>query len=72
MVQKYIDEALFHYNMQGATTKLIRHNENITVQVDGKYLLRVHKHVDGFNAYSIFEGLDTVEIHNHELSFLSY
>lgn len=48
MENNYIRNALEQYNMQDAEFELIRHNENMTLRVDGQYLLRIHKHAEGF------------------------
>lgn len=42
MNDKYVAEALQSYSMSGAETELIRHHENMTFRVGGKYLLRIH------------------------------
>lgn len=72
MEHDYIREALEQYNMQDAEFWLIRHNENMTLKVDEKYLLRIHKHAEGFHTGDLYEGLDRVEIRRSELAFLSH
>jgi len=47
-----IVEALELFGLADAEAELIRHNENMTYQVihpTGKYLLRIHKPLDGYN-----------------------
>lgn len=72
MEHDYIREALKRYDMQDAEFQMIRHNENMTVKVDEKYLLRIHKHAEGFHTDDQYEGLDCVEIRRSELAFLSH
>ena len=68
----YITEALKNYNMPTAKTKLLRHNENMTISVEDNYLLRIHKHVEGFSTNYMYDNLDRTAIYFAELSFLSY
>ena len=72
MENNYIRDALEQYNMQNAQFELIRHNENMTLRVDGQYLLRIHKHAEGFITDSLYEGMNRIEIRRSELDFLSY
>lgn len=44
-----LDEALPAFGLDCANATFIRHNENLTYQVDGRYLLRVHKAADGLH-----------------------
>lgn len=63
-------EALKHYGLEGNPWTLIRHNENMTVQVGERYLLRIHVHKEGFSTDAYYEGLDRMEIRRTELAFL--
>lgn len=72
MENDYIRNALEQYNMQNAEFRLIRHNENMTLKVDEKYLLRIHKHIEGFNTDVYYEGMDRMAIRRSELAFLSH
>jgi Ser/Thr protein kinase RdoA (MazF antagonist) len=72
MYQKWIEEVLENYDMLGSEVTLIRHNENMTYQVDDKYLLRIHKHADGFSTDPLYDGFDRTEIYRSELAFLSH
>lgn len=65
-------EALFRYGMQGAKTNLIRHNENMTYCVDNRYLLRIHKHAEGFQTGAVYDGMNRGEIYREELRFLDF
>jgi Ser/Thr protein kinase RdoA (MazF antagonist) len=70
MYQELIEEVLGKYGMTGAKTELIRHNENMTYQVAGKYLLRIHKHAEGFSSGPFYEELDRIELFKNELAFI--
>lgn len=72
MENNYIRNALEQYNMQDAEFELIRHNENMTLRVDGQYLLRIHKHAEGFDTDYAYEGMNRIEIRRSELAFLSH
>lgn len=72
MRNSYIRDALEQYDMQNAEFELIRHNENMTLRVDGQYLLRIHKHAEGFNTDASYEGMNRTEIRRSELAFLFY
>lgn len=72
MQQKYLEEALMQYNMQDAKAELIRHNENMTFQVADEYLLRIHKHVDGFSTHPLYDTLNRIEIYKNELALISH
>lgn len=72
MENSYIQNALEQYNMQNAEFELIRHNENITLRIDGQYLLRIHKHAEGFDTDATYGGMNRIEIRKSELAFLSY
>jgi len=67
---KYLEEALAMYNLPGARAELIRHNENMTFHAAGRYLLRIHRHAEGFSTKTLYEGLDRLEIYRAELDFL--
>lgn len=71
----YLDEVKEAYGMEQGTTEFIRHNENLTycLELDQKkYLVRIHKHKDGFTTGSMFEGLDGFELRQKELEFIQY
>lgn len=40
-------DALTAFGLTGAPAEFIRHNENMTYRVDGRYLLRIHKAAEG-------------------------
>lgn len=42
-----LNEALHAFGLDGAEAAFLRHNENLTYQVGGKYLLRIHRAADG-------------------------
>ena len=68
----YIEEALKNYNMLQEQIKLLRHNENMTIQVGEDFLLRIHKPVEGFSTGYMYETLDKKTARREELKFLSY
>jgi len=68
----YLKEVLQSYAMEDAKTELLRHNENMTIKVGDAFLLRIHKHIEGFSAGYMYESLDQREIRREELKFLSY
>lgn len=72
MGEELLAEALCRYGMQGAKTKLVRHNENMTFCVDGRYLLRIHRHAEGFQTVGFYDGVDRKEIYREELLFLEF
>lgn len=65
-------EALEQYGMSNGQAELIRHNENMTYCIDGRYLLRIHKSKEGFDAASYYTGVDMLRIHESELRFLEH
>lgn len=67
-----IRAALAQYGLEHAAWTLIRHNENLTVNVEDRYLLRVHLHADGFSTDALYEELDRAAIRRAELAFLSH
>lgn len=42
-------EALHAFGLDGTSAEFIRHNENLTYKVDGRYLLRIHKAAEGLH-----------------------
>ena len=72
MNDQLIREALEQYGLTGSAWQLIRHNENMTVQIGEQYLLRIHLHRDGFSTDAYYEGLDRVAIRRTELAFLAH
>lgn len=67
-----IKEAMAAYGLANAPWELIRHNENMTVNVDDRYLLRVHQHAEGFSTDALYEGLDRRLARREELAFLQH
>ena len=72
MSELLIRAALKAYGLENASWELIRHNENLTVNVEDRYLLRVHQHAEGFSTDAYYEGLDRAALRKRELDFLSY
>ncbi len=70
--EKEIQSALVQYGMPDAEYELIRHNENMTVKVNDQYLLRIHRHAEGFNTVPIYDGLNRDAIRRTELAFLCH
>lgn len=69
---RLILEALNRYGLEGTQWSLIRHNENMTVNVEDRYLLRIHQHAEGFSTDAYDEGLDRIALRRRELAFLSH
>lgn len=67
-----LEEALALYGFAGLEAEFIRHNENMTYRVGGKYLLRIHRHKDGFTTDAVYGELDRARLRETELSFLSH
>lgn len=67
---RLLSEALERYGLSEAGAELIRHNENMTFRVGGRYLLRIHKHKDGFSTGTLYEGFDRAGLYETELAFL--
>ena len=65
-----VQAALQEYGMTGEKAKLIRHNENLTYCVDGKYLLRIHKPKSGFDMGFFHRSTDAALLHEGELHFM--
>ena len=65
-----IQQALARYAFDGMDAVLIRHNENMTYCVGGKYLLRIHRHREGFStAWS--GAASPLALRGEELRFLA-
>lgn len=58
------------YNLGSSENKFIRHNENMTFRVDGKYLLRIHRSANGFNAETHYVDVDRNVIYKSEMDSL--
>jgi Ser/Thr protein kinase RdoA (MazF antagonist) len=67
-----LDEALTRYGFRGCDAEFIRHNENMTFRVGGKYLLRIHKHREGFTTDPIYEGYDRARLYENELALITH
>ena len=72
MDERLVSTALERYGLGQAPWKLIRHNENMTVNVDDRYLLRIHQHADGFSTDALYGDLDRVSLRREELAFLTH
>ena len=72
MNEHLINAALEQYGLRGAPWSLIRHNENMTVNVNDRYLLRIHLHAEGFSTDTLYEGFDRVTLRRRELAFLTH
>jgi len=65
-MDKLLQQALKLYDLQQPRPTHIRHNENMTYQItdmDKKYLLRIHKAIDGFlsTSYSDYSHMELVQ-----------
>lgn len=72
MEQKYVKEALAHYNIPKTEVTLLRHNENMTFRVGTDYILRIHEHTEGFQTQYIYEGLNRNALYEVEMDLLAY
>ena len=72
MDERQIRLALEQYGLGDAPWTLIRHNENMTVNVDDRYLLRIHLHAEGFSTDALYGDLDRVFLRREELAFLTH
>lgn len=61
-----LQEALHALKLDGATTEFIRHNENLTYCLDGRYLLRIHQAAAGLHVDH------SPEVRRAELAFLCH
>ena len=71
-MEELVKAALAQYGLDNASWTLIRHNENMTINVEDKYLLRIHRHAEGFSTDALFDGLDRTALRRTELAFLSH
>ncbi|MEA4889948.1 MAG: N-acetyltransferase [Clostridiaceae bacterium] len=67
-----LDEALAGYGFRESDAELIRHNENMTFRIGSHYLLRIHKHHEGFTTGMIYEGLDRAQLYDSEIAFITH
>lgn len=72
MHESLIEAALAQYGLREEPWTLIRHNENLTVNVGDRYLLRIHLHADGFSTDALYEGLDRIALRRRELDYLTH
>ncbi len=70
--QILLNEALARYGLEDCKAELIRHNENMTFRVGGRYLLRIHRHKVGFTTEPLYEGLDRSNLYESELAFIKH
>ena len=61
-----LTEALHAFSLDGAPAAFIRHHENLTYQVDGRYLLRIHQAAEGLQVDH------NPDIRHAELAFLHH
>lgn len=72
MDEQLVKAALEQYGLGDAPWKLIRHNENMTINVEDRYLLRIHQHAEGFSTDALHGDLDRVSLRRKELDFLTH
>lgn len=73
--EELINEALASYGMGEASYELLRQNENIVCKVEfegKKYVLRIHRPIEGFQISLITEGKNDIELFKSEASLLEY
>ncbi len=68
--QELAEEALQQYAIEYEKCELIRHNENMTYNIDDRYLLRIHRSKEGFTTSVMHEEIDACRLHNAEAEFL--
>ncbi len=67
-----IIRALIKFGVQDKAVEFIRHNENLTLKINGEYLLRIHKPADTFQAINQYMDIDIKQMRNAEIAFLEY
>ncbi len=67
---EWAEEALQRYNIEYTSCELIRHNENMSYNIDDRYLLRIHKSKEGFTTLAMHEEVDDRRLHSAEVDFL--
>jgi len=71
-VDELLKAALAAYGLEGARVELIRHNENLTYCIEDKYLLRIHRSMDGMDTNILHGELDPIALRRQELDYLQY
>lgn len=67
-----IIEALIKFGVQDKAIEFIRHNENLTLRINEKYLLRIHKPSNSFQAINQYTDIDVRGMRGIEISFLEH
>lgn len=67
-----IIEALINFGIQDKIIEFIRHNENLTLKINGEYLLRIHKSADTFQAINQYMDINIKQIRYAEITFLEF
>lgn len=67
-----IKEALKRFKLQDNKIEFIRHNENLTLKIDEKYLLRIHKPADSFQKINQYGKFKIKRMREAEISFLQH
>lgn len=67
-----IFEALYKFGVQEKAIEFIRHNENLTLRINEKYLLRIHKPSNSFKAINQYTDIDVRKMRDIEFSFLEH
>lgn len=67
-----IKKAVEKFGVQHDTIEFIRHNENLTLKVNDKYLLRIHKPADSFQAVTQYISINIKKMREAEISFLQH
>jgi tRNA A-37 threonylcarbamoyl transferase component Bud32 len=67
-----IIEALIKFGVQDKIVEFIRHNENLTLKINGEYLLRIHKSADTFQAINQYVDINIKQMRYAEIAFLEH
>lgn len=74
LYEQMLSEALGLYGLKQPQVELIRHNENMTYKINEankKYVLRIHKRIDGFSTDLHDMKLNHIELVQGELDIIS-
>ena len=74
MPEPLLAEALGLFSLEQPQAELIRHNENMTYKItdaNKKYVLRIHKRVEGFSADIYNKSYKYIELVQSELDIIS-
>ncbi len=67
-----LNEALSAYGLNGANSVLLGHSENEVYQVDGRFVLRIHRSMEGMSLAGFTGGHSPASLRRTELAFLRH